>query len=152
MVCEPPPSFGHGAKSLEIARRLAEFVEQHDLGVVVGEAGFVLEREPDTVRVPDAAFVSVERAASYPGDGFFEGAPDLAVEVLSPSNTPAAVAEKTREYLAAGVRQIWNVDPRNQAVSIHSPGAEPRVLGVGDRLEGGDVLPGFAIPVRSLFE
>ncbi len=152
VVCEPPPSFGHGASSTEIARLLGNFVKDHDLGVVVGEAGFVVERGPDTVRGTDAAFVSAERAASYSGEGFFEGAPDLAVEVLSPSNTPASVAEKTRQYLAAGARLVWNVDPRQRTVTVHAPGAEPQVLAAGDRLDGGDVLPGFSIPVRVLFE
>ena len=152
IVCEPPPSFGHGASSVKIAHLLLRFVEERRLGVVVGEAGFVVERGPDTVRGTDAAFVSTERAAAYSGEGFFEGAPDLAVEVLSPSNTRAKMAEKTREYLAAGARLVWNVDPRRRTVSIHAPDAEPRVLDIGDHLDGGDVLPGFSVVVRSLFE
>ena len=152
VVCEPPPSFGHGVVSTKIARLLGNFVAERELGVVVGEAGFVVERGPDTVRGPDASFVSAERLSGYRGETFFEGAPDLVVEVLSPSSTRAQMAEKTREYLAAGARVVWNVDPRRKAVTVHAPGAEPRVLGSGERLEGGDVLPGFSVPVLSLFE
>ncbi len=152
VVCEPPPSFGHGVVSTKIAHLLLSFVEEHELGVVVGEAGFVVERGPDTVRGPDASFVSAERVSGYRGETFFEGAPDLVVEVLSPSNTRAQMAEKTREYLAAGARLVWNVDPRRKSVAVHAPGAEPRLFGTGERLDGGDVLPGFSVPVRSLFE
>lgn len=152
VVCEPGPSFGHGVTAAKITQLLLNFVERQSFGVVVGEAGFVLERKPDTVRVPDAAFVSVERMADYRGEAYFEGAPDLAVEVVSPSNTRRAVVEKTRDYLAAGARLVWNVDPRKETVTVHAPGAEPRVLGADERLDGGDVLPGFSIPVRSLFQ
>ncbi len=152
VVCEPPPSFGHGVASMKIAHLVMSFVEAHGLGTVVGEAGFVLERGPDTVRGPDAAFVSAERASRHRGETFFEGAPDLAVEVVSPSNTRTKVAEKTQDYLAAGARRVWNVDPRRQTVTVHAPGAEPRVLAAGDHLDGGDVLPGFSVPVSSLFE
>jgi Uma2 family endonuclease len=152
VVCEPPPSFGHGATALRIARRLAEFVERHGLGLVVGEAGFVLARKPDTVRGPDAAFVSTERLAEHHGETFFAGAPDLAVEVISPSNSRRTVIEKTRDYLAAGARMVWTVDPERATVTVHAPGRRPAVLRAEDRLEGGDVLPGFSIPVRRLFE
>jgi Uma2 family endonuclease len=151
VVCEPPASFGHGVTAARIVHLLSRFVERHGQGVVVGEAGFVVERGPDTVRGPDASFVSSARL-THRGETFFEGAPDLAVEVLSPSNTRRDVAEKTREYLSAGARLVWNVDPRSETVTVHAPDAEPVHLAVDDRLDGGDVLPGFSVPVRSLFE
>ncbi|HSL83186.1 MAG TPA: Uma2 family endonuclease [Thermoanaerobaculia bacterium] len=150
VVCEPQPSFGHGVASMKIGHLLSGFVERHGLGFVLGEAGYVLERGPDTVRGPDVSFVSTERLR-HRGKTFFEGAPDLAVEVISPSNTRRAVAEKTRDYLAAGARLVWNVDPRRETVTVHAPNAEPRVLGADDILDGGEVLPGFSVPVRSLF-
>lgn len=151
VVCEPPPSFDHGATALRIARLLAEFVERHDLGEVVGEAGFLLARQPDTVRGPDTAFVSAERLARHRGQTFFTGAPDLAVEVISPSSSSLSVSEKTRDYLAAGARLVWNVDPERATVTVHAPNRRPVVLHGEDWLEGGDVLPGFSIPVRRLF-
>lgn len=151
VVCEPQPSFGHGVTSARITHLLSTFVEAQDLGVVVGEAGYVLERRPDTVRGPDASFVSAERLALR-GETFFEGAPDLAVEVISPSNTRQSVAEKTRDYLAAGARLVWNVDPRKETVTVHEPGAEATVLTAEAHLDGGEVLPGLSVPVRSLFE
>lgn len=151
VVCEPQPSFGHGVAAARIAHLLSSFVEQRGLGTVVGEAGFVLERGPDTVRGPDVSFVSAERVAPHRGETFFEGAPDLAVEVVSPSNTRKSVADKTRDYLAAGARLVWNVDPRRETVTVHAPGAEATVLAADDRLDGGDVLPGFSVPARSLF-
>jgi len=151
VVCEPQPSFGHGVVAAKIARLLGNFVDQHGLGVVVGEAGFVVERGPDTVRGPDMSFVSSVRLAGHRGETFFEGAPDLAVEVLSPSNTRRDMAEKTRDYLAAGARLVWTVESRKETVTVHAPGAEPILLTGDDRLDGGDVLPGFSVPVRSLF-
>lgn len=151
VVCEPQPSFVHGLASMKIGHLLSAFVDREGLGVVLGEAGYVLERGPDTVRGPDVSFVSTERLRRR-GETFFEGAPDLAVEVISPSNTRRAAAEKTRDYLAAGARLVWNVDPRRETVTAHAPGAEPRVLGADDSLDGGDVLPGFTVAVRALFE
>lgn len=151
VVCEPPPSYDHGATALRIARLLADFVERYGLGEVVGEAGFLLARQPDTVRGPDAAFVSTERLARHRGQTFFTGAPDLAVEVISPSSSKGSVSEKTRDYLAAGARMVWNVDPERATVTVHVPDRRPVVLRGEDRLEGGDVLPGFSIPVRRLF-
>lgn len=152
VVSEPQPSFGHGTTAARVVHLLMRFVEEHGLGTVLGEAGFVLERDPDTVRGPDVSFVSVESMKSYRGQTFFEGAPDLAVEVISPSNSRKRVAEKTGGYLAAGARLVWNVDPRRQRVTVHAPGAEPVELGADDSLDGGAVLPDFSVPVRSLFE
>lgn len=151
VVCEPQPSFGHGLTSVRIAHLLMSFVERHPLGVVVGEAGYVLERGPDTVRGPDVSFVSTERLR-HRGETFFEGAPDLAVEVISPSNTRRTVADKTRDYLAAGARLVWNVDPRRRTVTVHASDAETLVLTADETLDGGDLLPGFSVPVRTLFE
>lgn len=152
VVREPMPSFGHGSASVKIARLLGNWVEPRGLGEVVGECGFVLRRDPDTVRGPDAAFVSAERLATWNGEGpFFEGAPDLAVEVLSPSNTRGEVERKVREYLAAGARRVWVVDPASRSVTVHRSGVAPRRLGQEDALDGGDVLPGFTLPVSRIF-
>jgi Uma2 family endonuclease len=153
LVSEPPASFRHGDMAAEIFRRLIEFARQHDLGRVVStETGFLLARDPDTVRAPDVAFVSrstIERAGRF--RGFFPGAPDLAVEVLSPSERPADVHAKSGDYLAAGTRLVWVVDPSRRQVRVHRSLLKPSILDVADTLEGDDVLPGFRVRVALLF-
>jgi len=150
---EPLPSFGHGAVAVRIASLLDAWVRPRNLGRVVDHSGFVLARHPDTVRGPDVAFVSRGRlAAGATGGPFFEGAPDLAVEVLSPSNRRGALDAKAEEYLEAGARAVWIVDPERRAITVHHPGAEPRRLAAGDMLDGGDVLPGFTASVESFLE
>lgn len=153
LVRESPPSYDHGSVAGNLLFHLRRFVEGRRLGRVVGEAGFVVERGPDTVRGPDVSFVSAERDAVHRGRrGYFEGAPDLAVEVLSPGNTRREMSAKIREYFAAGGRRIWIVDPAGRTVTVHAPGEVPRVVTTADRLDGGDLLPGFSLPVRKIFE
>jgi Uma2 family endonuclease len=119
---------------------------------VFGEAGYVLASEPDTVRAPDASFVSTERISGAARRGpYVVGAPDLAVEVVSPGDT-RQVAEKVGEYLAAGARAVWVIDPRRRTVTTHLPGGDPVRLGPGETLDGGDYLPGFRLPVSEVFE
>ena len=114
--------------------------------------GFVLARNPDTVRGPDAAYVSAERFASTVRRGpFFEGAPDLAVEVLSPGNTRREIAAKVRDYLAAGAGAVWVVDPSRGTVMVHSPDRGSETLTGGDVLDGGTILPGFRLRINKLF-
>lgn len=154
LVCEPPAGFDHGVRATEIGYHLRRFVEDHPIGVVCGaETGFVLLRNPDTVRAPDAAFVTRERAERFiPKERYFEGAPDLAAEVVSPGDSRREVEEKVRDYLAAGTHLVWVIDPRRKTVSVHRPGADPQVLGPDDLLGGGDLLPGFSVPVARLVE
>jgi len=152
LVCEPPAGFGHGVRASEVAYHLRRFLEGHPAGVVCGaETGFVLSRNPDTVRAPDAAFVSAERAGRLADqERFFEGPPDLAVEVRSPGDLQREVAEKVADYLAAGTRLVWVIDPRRRTVTVHRPGADASILGPDESLDGGDVLPGFSLPVSRL--
>lgn len=154
LVVMEPPAFGHGAAITRIALLLARFAEEHGLGTVVtGDTGFVLVRDPDTVRGPDVAFVRADRVPVGPaGDWFFEGAPDLAVEVLSPSDRPGAVQRKVANYLDAGTPLVWIVDRRARRVVEHRAHAAPRIHGVDDTIDGGDVLPGFRAPVRAFFD
>jgi Uma2 family endonuclease len=102
------------------------------------------------VRAPDIAFVA---AVHLPGPkrGYFPGAPDLAVEVLSPDDRPGYVRERVAEWLDAGTRAVWVVDPRAKNVAVHVARCEPVVLGEADVLRGGDVLPGFAVAVSRIF-
>lgn len=152
LVCEPPAGFEHGVRATEIGYHLRRFVEDHPIGVVCGaETGFVLFRNPDTVRAPDAAFVTRERAESFtPKEKYFEGAPDLAAEVVSPGDSRREVEEKVRDYLVAGTHLVWVIEPRRRTVTVHRPGADPQVLGPDDLLDGADLLPGFSLPVRRL--
>lgn len=152
IVREPLPGYGHASVAATLCFHLRRFVRQERLGRVVGEAGFVLERGPDTVRGPDVSFVAAARDAARPaGEGFFEGAPDLAVEILSPSNRRREMSEKVLDYLAAGARLVWIVDPRKRTVTVHAAEARPRHLTEEDRLDGGDVLPGFSLAVGRIF-
>jgi Uma2 family endonuclease len=118
--------------------------------VLPPETGFVLFPDRDTVRAPDAAVVLRERLDALPR-GFIPLAPDLAVEVLSPSDRLADALEKVRMYLDAGVRLVWLVDPDVRSVTAYRPGAAPVTLHAGDTLDGGDVLPEFRLPLTSIF-
>jgi len=120
--------------------------------VVAVDPGFVLERRPDTVRAPDVCFVRVQRIPNDTKPPFLEGAPDLAVEVLSPSNTKREMAEKVAQYLATGARLVWLVDPEAHTVMVHRPDHDAEILNVGDSLSGHDVLPGFECPVAEIFD
>ena len=152
VVHEPPAGFEHGEIWLELATRLRTFVRERGLGTAVGaDTGFILAEVPPTVRAPDAAFVSSRRLAAGRPVGFAPFPPDLAVEVLSPSDTLAGIREKVRDYLAAGSHLVWVVEPRNRQVRVCRTGSDERVLGAGDVLDGEDVVPGFRVPVADLF-
>lgn len=153
LVSEPLPSFGHGRVAVRIASLLDAHVRANGLGAVVaGDAGFVLSRSPDTVRGPDVAFVSAERSRAADPGRAFEGAPDLAVEVVSSSNRPGEIHAKIADYLAAGGQLVWVVDPKTRTVTTYRTLLAPRRLAADDLLEGEEVLPGFRIHVSDLFE
>ena len=129
------------------------FVRRHGLGKVYNaDTGFVLFEEPPTVRAPDVAFVSRSRLPS-PEESVSFGrlAPDLAVEVLSPSNTATAILDKVEDYLEAGTRLVWVVEPHRRSVTVYRSRNEIRLLGQGDELDGYDVLPGFSLQISEVF-
>lgn len=154
LVAEPLPGFRHGWIALRIGRLLGEHVDRLGLGAVLGnDAGFVLTREPDTVRGPDVAFVRRERLRDVANPSIaFPGAPDLAVEILSPSETRLAAREKVAEYLAAGTRLVWLLDPETETVAVFGPSGNERLLDGSDFLDGEDVVPGFRVSVAELFD
>jgi Uma2 family endonuclease len=130
---------------------LSSHVRQRHLGwAFPPETGFVLFDDRQTVRSPDAAVVLGNRLAAPP-DNFVPLAPDLAVEVLSPSDRMADALAKIAMYLDAGVRLVWLVDPASQTVTIFRPDVIPTKLGADDTLDGGDVLPEFSVPVTEIF-
>jgi len=148
-----PTGGTHGILCMRLGAALFHFVEAHGLGVALGaETGFVVRRDPDSVLGADAAFVSRARLEAVENlDKFVPFAPDLAVEVLSPSNTAVEMDEKIALYFAAGSRAVWIVNPKRRTVAVYTSPFDVRILGEGDALDGGDVLPGFALPLARLF-
>ena len=148
-----PAGFEHGVVIMKLARLLANYVEEHKLGVILGaETGFKLSRGPDTVRGADVAFVAAARLpAGAKPVGYWEGAPDLAVEVVSPSDTADEVEEKVDQYLAAGARLVWVLYPKRRSLTVHRPGGNPVILREPDALDGMDVLPGFRCSLADVF-
>ena len=131
-------------------------MERHGGGkVLVGDVGFVLglSNDPERVRAPDVAFVTTARLPEgrLPR-GFFRGAPNLAVEVLSPSDDPVDVQQKVRDYLDAGARLVWVLAPEARTATVYRADGSARLLREHDHLDGEDVLPGLLIPLAELFE
>jgi Uma2 family endonuclease len=154
LVSEPLPGSRHGRVMAAVADELRTHVRKHRLGVVfAGDTGFVLARSPDTVRGPDVSFVTRERFEKVGESATaFPEAPDLAVEILSPSNTPASMHAKVADYLAAGTRRVWVVDSETHTVAVYATLLAPRILSTTDFLEGEDVVPGFRVRIADLFE
>jgi Uma2 family endonuclease len=114
-------------------------------------AGYILSRVPLTIRQPDISILSPERIRATDPDSYFEGAPELAVEVVSPSDSAEDLDIKTKQYFQSGARQVWILYPKTQTVHVFSSGAAAVILDRDQTLEGGDLLPGFSVPVASLF-
>jgi Uma2 family endonuclease len=147
-----PPGATHGRIAARLSRKLLDWAENGPRGEV-GEAGFILARDPDTVRAPDVAYVSAARipAGGIP-EGFWPLAPDLAVEIVSPGESADAVRAKVADYLEAGARLVWLVYPRRREVLAHTPDGLIRTAQAADTLEDAEILPGFACPVAALFD
>jgi Uma2 family endonuclease len=147
-----PPGGQHGAIAVALAMLLRLWMRSTPGGYVGVEAGYILARGPDTVRGADVSYVRAERipAAGVP-EGFWDIAPDLAVEVVSPSETADEVREKVRDFLAAGTPLVWTVHPRTREVIAHTPDGIARTFAEGDTLAFPDVLPGFSCMVAELF-
>jgi len=152
LVMMTPAGFEHGRIVARVCGRLQQFVEAAELGVVTGaETGFQIGHDPDTVRAPDAAFVQARRIPSPLPHGFFQGPPDLAVEVLSPSDRAGEVLTKVQNWLDSGCRAVWLIDPANRKVSVYHAHEQTVTWSVANSLDGGDVLPGFQLSVAELF-
>jgi Uma2 family endonuclease len=147
-----PAGFEHSQIAVAIAALLRNYVQPRGLGQVVGaDAGFQIRRDPDTVRSPDVAFVRAERLAADPPRGFFSGAPDLAVEVLSPTDRANEVQAKVHDWLEAGCYAVWVVDPPRRTVTVYGAASEAAVFHEADTLIAGDILPGLSFPVAAIF-
>ena len=132
---------------------LQEFLRRRDLGIVLGADG-MMRLAPGLVRIPDVSFISWSRFPDrqLPAEPIPDLAPDLAVEILSVSNTQAEMARKLRDYFAAGVRLVWYVEPEDHTVRVYTAPDQSRLLTVDDTLDGGAVLPGFTLAIRQWFE
>jgi Uma2 family endonuclease len=151
LVREPAPASQHGRVVVRLGRFLDEYADAAG-GLVVADTGYILERRPPaTVRVPDLSFIARDRTAGYPASEMRDVPPDLAVEVLSPSNRPAEMRQKIADYFAAGLRLVWVVDPHRRTVAVHASPTEAHVLPAHATLDGGAVLPGFRLPLATLF-
>jgi Uma2 family endonuclease len=148
-----PSGHEHGRVAMRVGARLASFVEARGLGeTYAAETGFVLGRSPDTVRAPDASFVSnATLQRTSPASGFFPGAPDLAIEVISPSDTFTKVEEKVSEWLAAGTKVVVVLDPERRAGRVYRPAGEILTLELEDTLSVPDLLPGWSLPLAEIF-
>jgi Uma2 family endonuclease len=147
-----PPGGRHGEIAAALVALLRTWAKQGIGGYVAVEAGYILGHDPDVVRGPDVSYVSANR---IPPDGipeaFWTIAPDLAVEVISPSETADEVREKVRDFLAAGTRSVWTVHPRTHEVIVYTGDGLARTYGEDDLIEYSDVLPGFSCKVSDLF-
>ncbi len=144
----------HGKVVINMAGELRSFIRPRRLGSLMGsDTGVLLERDPDTVREPDIAYISADRmplGADVPG--YSEVIPDLVVEVASPSDTPQQVEEKARMWLSYGVRLVWTAHPSTRTVNVYPQSGARFTLAENDILDGDDVLPGFSWEVSDIFD
>ncbi len=147
-------SWRHGAVVVNVAVLLKEYARKHPgWSVSAADPGTKLAHDPDVLRGPDVAIVRAERVPTGKGvDGWLEGAPDLAVEVASESQSHSELAAKALEYLAAGAKVVWVVDAEKERVVVYTPPDRVRVLGRDEDLSAAEALPGFSCRVSELFE
>ena len=148
-----PAGHPHGRIAVRMTWPLAQHVEENGLGAVyAAETGFVLSRDPDTVRAPDVAFVRRERVEEVgEAGGYWPGAPDLVIEVVSPDDAYADVEGKVSEWLRAGTRMVVVVDPSNRTARVHRSPTDVTTLLEDGEIDGGDVVPGWRLPTRKIF-
>ena len=152
VVREPDPAWSHRLLQFKLGKRLDAWIEQAGQGEVGLEGDCILSENPDTVRIPDVAVLLRRRSTDNEPGGWVRGAPDIAIEVLSPSNTPRQMRERMDDYFGAGTLRVWIVDPTAHTVVIHRPDETSMPFKDGDHLEDPEILPGFALDVAELFE
>lgn len=150
-----PPTFeDHGKYTMRLSILLGHYVLTHHLGeMYAAETGFLLARNPDTVRAPDIAFIQRDRLPSpQPKPRWVPVIPDLVAEVASSGDRPAEIRRKAAMWMDAGVRLVWVVLPGERIVEVYRAGAAVARLGDTDMLDGADVVPGFSTPVAAIFD
>ncbi len=151
LVVREPAGFRHGEVTVRLTKALVNFVDAGNLGsVVAAETGFKLATNPDTVRAPDLAFVHRDRLPEPPPAGYAPFAPDLAVEVLSPDDRPGEVLANVADWLSAGCRLVWVVDPVRRLARVYRADGSESLVTQRDVLDGEDVLPGFSCQLSAI--
>ena len=151
LIVREPAGFRHGDVAMAVALQLGNFVRKHNLGrVLAAETGFRLFSNPDTVRAPDVGFVRQERIPDPIPRGFARFAPDLAVEVLSPDDRPGEVLAKVADWLTAGTRLVWIIDPDRRTGRVHRADGSITILNDDASFDGEDVIPGFTCPLAEV--
>lgn len=150
-----PPGDEHGRLAFRVGRLLATFTDTHRLGDIRTETGFLLRRDPDLVRAPDTSFVRRERRQEPERrQGFFDGPPDLAIEIVSPGDTADELARKVEEYLLAGTGRVWVIQPTLGTVVVYRPGFTAHTFHANETLDSSDAgfdIAGLSLPVADLF-
>lgn len=153
LVIREPPGSVHGLITWNLGYFLGDFVRKHRLGVVFAQdTGFKIATNPDTIRAPDVAFLSSERRSAIPGRGYAELAPDLLAEILSPDDRPSEVLAKVSDWLEAGTRLVWVIDPIRAQARIYRSDGSLTLLDANGLLEGEEVLPGFSCPLAEVLK
>jgi Uma2 family endonuclease len=153
LIMMSPAGAEHGVMAARFSRFLGAFVDDRDLGVVFGaETGFKVDVDPDTVRAPDASFVRKSRIGARITKKFFQGPPDIAVEVVSPDDTRREVDDKANMWLARGTVTVWVADPDTMTITVLRVGEKPQVFGRGKTIKNEPLLPGFELSVDSVFK
>ena len=149
-----PSGWKHGQTVGILHTLLGGHIRKNRLGEIFGaETGFRLAENPDTVRAPDIAFIAKKNLPEHePQEGFWPGAPDLAIEVLSPSDRAGQVAEKIQAWLDAGVTQVWIVDPRLKTIAVYRSTSSAVLVAADQQLDLGDILSGFVLDMSEVFE
>lgn len=151
LVVREPPGYTHGRVTVNLAVRVAAHLDRAGARqVLVAETGFTLARDPDTVRGPDLAILSRERVPEPEPRGFLELAPDLVVEVLSPSDRAGEVLAKVADWLNAGTRLVWIVDPERRLARVYRPDGTETLVTASEALDGEDVVRGFSCPLAAI--
>lgn len=154
LIRSPYMVWGQGLAASTIGWRIGGYVDEHRLGAgFAAGTGFILARDPDTVLAPDFGYVRAERLTpDLPEDEFLPFAPDLAVQVVSPTDVMTEINDKVVNYIDAGAELVWIVDPWQRVVTVYHSDGSAQVVREGDEIDGGDVLPGFSLPVREIFD
>jgi len=150
LVVREPPGLRHGRIAMEIAAALGAHVRAQQLGRVYVESGFKLASNPDTVRGPDVAFISQSRLPEPEPVGYPDFAPDLVVEILSPTDRPGEVLGRVADWLSAGTRLVWVVDPERRLVRLYRADGTEQIVTADQALQGEDVVPGFGCPLATI--
>ena len=135
----------------EVYRSLSDYVIQNDLGIVLAGVGYHIKEDPDRVRVPSVGFISRERMNVEDPEAYFRGAPDIAVECVTTCDTYYYVTGKVSDWLEAGASMVVVVDAHNKNITVHRSHTDVAFLKREDTLDGGDVVPGWSMPVADIF-